>query len=267
MWFDGHTTVTGAKNIKTDITEKTSEHGDTYEIFVSRFEDHMKVRMESDENTVEAVLALTDKTKSAYIGITGENCHITEICVEDTGEVTGAGQIPRIAEETSYIDRMESDIPNVQVDRWRSDHSEGIPVRDRLRIDFHSMSLPSASMVWHCPYIVLFHSDDKKVKGSDYREYAMVKTNGESDIENEYSKNRFILKKSDRFPGWPEWQEANRQGMEFKVEVRRKGDRVSIITENMGIYLENITTVPDANEDLYIALTGDQVALTDIRVR
>ena len=266
MWFDGHSTVTGAKNIKVDTEEKTSEPDDVYEIYVSRFEDHMKIRMESFDTTVNAIIALPDKTKSAYIGITGENCYITGINIEETGEQTVAGEIPRIAEETSYIDRMESDVPNVQVDKWRSDSTIGIPVSDRLRIDFHSMSLPSASMVWHCPYIVLFHSDDKKVKGEDYREYAMVKTNGESDIENEYSKNRFILKKSDEFPGWTEWQEANRLGMEFKVEVRKKGDRVSIITENMGIYLENITTVPDANEDLYIALTGDQVALTDIRV-
>lgn len=267
MWFDGHSTVTGAKNIKVDIRDNTSEHDDSYVIFTSRFEDHMKIRLESSGYIVDAVLALTDKTKSAYIGITGENCHIKGIRVEETGEVTGPGQIPRIAEETSYIDRMESDIPNVQVDRWRSDYTEGIPVRDRVRIDFHSMSLPSASMVWHCPYIVLFHSNDKKVKGEDYREYAMVKTNGESDIENEFSKNRFILKKSDSFPGWAEWQEANHLGMEFKVEVRKKGNRVTIITENMGIYLENITTVPDESEDLYVALTGDQVALTDIRVR
>lgn len=267
MWFDGHSTVTGAKNIKIETAAKTSEPDDTYEIYVSRFEDHMKIRMESCDNTVNAIIALPDKTKSAYIGITGENCYITGINIEETGDKTVEGDIPRIAEATSYIDRMESDVPNVQVDKWRSDATVGIPVADRLRIDFHSMSLPSASMVWHCPYIVLFHSDDKKVKGEDYREYAMVKTNGESDIENEYSKNRFILKKSDEFPGWAEWQEANRLGMEFKVEVRKKGDKVSIITENMGIYLENITTVPDADEPLYIALTGDQVALTDIRVR
>ena len=131
MWFDGHSTVIGAKNIKVDIRDNTSEHDDSYVIFTSRFEDHMKIRLESSDYIVDAVLALTDKTKSAYIGITGENCHIKGIRVEETGEVTGPGQIPRIAEETSYIDRMESDVPNVQVDRWRSDYTEGIPVKAR----------------------------------------------------------------------------------------------------------------------------------------
>ncbi|MCR4990926.1 MAG: HD domain-containing protein [Lachnospiraceae bacterium] len=267
MWFDGHSVLVNAKNMKVETGDPVEMPEGEYVIFASHFEDHMKIRMESSISSVDAIIALPDKTKSAYIGITGENCHILNIKVEETGEQVHKGDIPRIAEETSYIERMESDIPNVQVDRWRSEASLGIPVRDRVRIDFHSMSLPSANMVWHCPYIVLFHSNDGKVKGEDYREYGMIKTNGESDIENEYSKNRFILKKSDLFPGWGKWQEANRAGMEFKVEVRKRGNRVSIVTEKMGIYIENITTVPDENEDLYVAITGDQVAITDIRVR
>ncbi len=267
LWFDGHSILTGAKNMKVDTYAVNKESDNKYLITVSRCEDHVKLLMKSAGHSVDVIIALPDKTKSAYIGITGENCHIKGITIQETGKKTGPEDIERIAEETSFIERMESDVPNVQVDRWRSAYTDGIPVEDRLRIDFHSMSLPSANLVWHCPYIVLFHSKDGKVNGEEYREYAMMKINGESDIENKYSKNRFIMKKSDAFGGWEEWKQANRAGLECKVEVRKRGNRVSVATANCGIYLENITTVPDEAEDLYIAITGDQVALTDIRVR
>ncbi|MBR1876273.1 MAG: hypothetical protein IJ805_04110 [Lachnospiraceae bacterium] len=88
----------------------------------------------------------------------------------------------------------------------------GIPVRDGLKIQFHSMSLPTANLIWHCPYITIYHSSDKKVNGDDYR------------------------------------------------------NTITVITENMGIYIKNVTTIEDDTEDIYVAITGDQVALTNIRI-
>ena len=37
--------------------------------------------------------------------------------------------------------------------------------------------------------------------------------------------------------------------------------------ETLGISIENLTTINDGNDTVYVALTGDQVALTDIRIR
>ena len=37
-------------------------------------------------------------------------------------------------------------------------------------------------------------------------------------------------------------------------------------TENMGISLSSVTTVKDEVDELYVALTGDQIALTNIRL-
>ncbi len=39
------------------------------------------------------------------------------------------------------------------------------------------------------------------------------------------------------------------------------------MTENLGIRIENETIVSDSTKPVYVALTGDQVALTDIRIR
>ena len=37
-------------------------------------------------------------------------------------------------------------------------------------------------------------------------------------------------------------------------------------TENLGIAVDSVTTVKDNVRDMYIALTGDQCALTEIRI-
>ena len=49
------------------------------------------------------------------------------------------------------------------------------------------------------------------------------------------------------------------------VTFDRRDEEVTMITENLGIRIRN-TTFIDKHKDLYIALTGDQCALTDIRI-
>ncbi len=276
LWFDGHSVTTNARNIRVKTTDSEDvsaeqKNGDLsdqfYSITTRRFEDHLKLVLESKWRIVEAIVALPDKTKSAYVGITGENCYITGINVEQTGEMTGAEDIPRIEEELDYTDRIASDVPNIQIDRTRSAATEGIALTDHIRINFHSMSLPSANLVWHCPYIVLFYSDDKKVYGEGYREYAMIKLNGESDPTKEFAENKFVIKKTEKFQNWGAWKKTGHRGMECEVRIKRRGNTITTLTENLGIYIENITTLKDGNSKVYVALTGDQVALTDIRIR
>ena len=54
--------------------------------------------------------------------------------------------------------------------------------------------------------------------------------------------------------------------MECEVDIVRKGDRIILKTENLGINIENVTTVTDDRSKVYVSLSGDQVALTDIRI-
>ena len=55
--------------------------------------------------------------------------------------------------------------------------------------------------------------------------------------------------------------------MECKVAFRRKNGRIVLKTKNLGIEIENITDVTDDLDKVFVALTGDQVAITDIRVK
>ncbi len=277
LWFDGHKVVTGARTMQSDVHDMTvegelsnaagGEDEHIYEIIASRYEDHLRIVTDSAAYTVDTVVALPDRTKAVYVGITGENCDITEITVEKTDNITKEGDIPRIADEINFIDRIESDIPNVQIDRHRSASTVGIPVKDRVKLYFHTMSLPSSSLVWHCPYIVLYYSDDATIGGPNYREYSMIKVNGESDGSNEYADNDFVMNKGDDFRGWEEWRRLNKEGMETEITLVRKGSKVTLFTTNCGISITNITTIKDGMDKVYVALTGDEIALTDIRIR
>ena len=270
LWFDGHSISTNVRNMRMDISQAPDEEtiADTlYKICTCRYEDHIKLVMKSGGRIVTAIAVLPDKAKSAYIGITGENCYITGINVEKTDEFTKAEDIPRIEDELDYTGRLVSDIPNIQIDRPRSASTEGIPIKENLRLRFHSMTLPSATLIWHCPYIVLFYSKDKKVFGEGYREYAMVKINGESDAVKEFAENKYTIEKNEKFPGWDSWKDLCKQGMECEVVLRKRGNTVTMFTENLGISIENTTTIKDETGEVYAAISGDQVAITDIRIR
>lgn len=272
FWFDNHSISTAARKIEENTVKKEMNLNDEeekikYEILMARCEDHLRLKMLSPHFEKEVTVALPNDSKAAYIAITGENCEIKKISVSKTGKKIGPDDIARIASEISYVDRIESDIKNVQVNRTKSAYTEGIELKDRLEIIFHTMSLPGASLVWHCPYVVLFYSDDGKVGGTNYREYGLIKLYGENEGDTEFAQNSITMKKTDEFPGWNAWKEANKHGMECKVRFRRKGNHITFKNKNIGIEIENVTTVSDNSDKVFVALTGDQVAITDIRVK
>ena len=278
-WFDGNVVVTGVRDAETysqdvesdeigGIMPESGEEGErkAYKIRAARFEDHVKIRMLGPEKIVDITLALPDSSRTAYVSLTGENCRISDIRAEATGEKVNGDDIARIVSKVSYIERLESDVPNVQVDGERTAATQGILLKDDLRLDFHARSLPSANLVWHCPYIVIFHSADGRVGGDGYEEYALLKLNGECEGGSNNIRNKFRMKRTEAFPGWEKWKTAAKKGMECSAEFTRRGNRVTIVTENGGVRIENTTQFAEKPKDLYVALTGDKVALTDIRV-
>jgi hypothetical protein len=120
--------------------------------------------------------------------------------------------------------------------------------------------------VWHCPYVVLFSSDNGRVNGKNYQEYALIKLNGELEKSDEFAENSFVMKRKDSFPGWDEWRDTNKAGLDCHISIEKRGDRIITTTENLGICIENITTLKTSPDKVYAALTGDRCALTDIRI-
>lgn len=268
VWFDGRYVSTSARNMEVVVKDNDTYQAmkeNNYEIIAGRYDDHLSLKLISAKKIVEVILAIQNNALASYIGLTGENCVLNNIAVEKTGKTVADGDIKRIVSAISYIDRLEADLPNIQVDRYHSAFTKPLLVEDEFEIYFHSMSLPSASLVWHCPHIVLYYSEDQKVDGKGYREYALVKLNGECTTEDKATTNNFTMKKLDSFPGWDQWKDINKKGAEFSIKLTKKGNKIILHAENFGILIENTTILPDSG-NVYVTLTGDQVALTDIRI-
>lgn len=268
IWFDGHVISTSARNMEVHVEKKEPHDAQTalYKIRAVRFEDHLLIKTETAFSTAEVIVALSDASKAAYIAITGEHCALSELQMHVTQASADESTIPRIAEPVSYIDHFASDVPNVQINSLRSSYSEGVLLKKQTKLYFHTMSLPEANLVWHCPYIVLYYADDGKVGGRSYREYACIKLNGEDDGSNAFAENTFRMKRLTAFESWNKWKEANKAGYECKVDFAKNGNKITLSTENLGIAIENQTTVFESKGAVYAALTGDQCAITDIRV-
>lgn len=179
----------------------------------------------------------------------------------------GEGFIPRIAEEVSYIKGCpEGDIPNVEVDGWRTQSTEGVPVRDELTLSFHTRSLPTARLVWHCPSVSIYSSPDGRIGGEGYREYLLLRLDGENWESDDHAENEVRIDHTRAFVGWSAWKEKNKEGLDCRISIRRDKNQVFVSTENLGIMIDSITTIREEPGEIYAALTGDQCALTDIRV-
>ena len=265
VWFDGNVVSTGARNIKVDVIEGVPDN-DRYTVSMARVEDHALLNLSGGAKKSRITVAFGDSSKYAYLAITGENCIIDDITVQKTRDTISEDDIERIVPHVSYIDRMESDVPNVQVNRTRSAYTEGIEVSDKMKLVFHTMSLPSSHLVWHCAYAVLYSADDGKIGGSGYKEYALVKLNGEVEADDEHAINTIEVRRTDDFIDWNTWKVENKKGLEIEMSFARSNDTVWIYVEDSGIVTENTTKIKEDVDKVYVALTGDQCALTDIRV-
>ena len=189
--FDGRTLCEAARKIETRVLKdeagamqtgnRAGAQNTTYEIEAVRHRDHAMIRISDGKKTVQSIVAFPDSTRFAYLSLTGEHCTISSIHVDQDGSTISEDYIPRIAEEISYIKGCpEGDIPNVQVDNWRSAATQGIPVTGDMEIRFHTQSLPTARLIWHCPFITVFTSKDGSVGGEGYREFLLLRLDGEN---------------------------------------------------------------------------------------
>ena len=238
-----------------------------YNLEAVRVRDHVQIRISDGEQVRETVLALTDNSRFAYLAFTGQNCIIHDFQIQEDRTAVKDDYIPRIAEEISYIKGCpEGDLPNLQIDGWRMASTEGVPVTGNMGISFHTKSLPSARLVWHCPFVCLFTSADRKTEGREYREFALIRLDGENWHTDDQVTNETQVHMTDAFPGWEKWKSRQKDGIDCSIVLRREGDSVVLRTENLGISIHSVVTVRGFTGEIYAALTGDQCAITDIHI-
>ncbi len=274
IWLDGSTVRKGAREIRTEFTEYDQEtkkpvdpkNGISYDIEAVRVKDHVKLKIDDGSRLITMTIALPDSTRFAYIGLTGENCIISDVSIEKSDDPVPEDYIERIAEEISYINVPEGDIPNVQINGHRTDTTIGTPIDGDLKISYHTMSLPTARLVWHCSYIVIYSSDDGKIDGPNYTEYVLIRHDGEIWESSGMAENELTVTKKKEFSGWDDWKEKCKQGYDSEVLVSRKDKEVTVTTDNLGIYITNRTKILDDPKQVYVAFSGDQAAITGIRI-
>ena len=274
---DGKYKADGVRKVRAKTTELTpitrekaeeiKNSGLDIEVEAVRKRDHILVKILTDYHVREYILAKEDSVCYVFIALTGEHCDITNVDITESEEEIGPDYIPRIAEEISYIEAPAGDIPNLQIDEgWCASATQGIPVTDGMRLSFHSKSLPTARLIWHCPYIVLFTSDDGRFMGENYREFALMRFDGESWEREGEIDNKPVIRIGDSFTDWNTWKKLNKQGMDFEVLFRREGNKVTMTTENAGIFIADTLTVNYDVPEIYAAITGDQIAVTNIHI-
>lgn len=272
VWLDGGYDSADVRKVqvKTFMSDTRKEPADRdvreYNIEAVKYKDHVLISIDDGHKLIEVTVALSDSSRYTYIGLTGEYCHISDVSIEKTGRVITSNYISRIEDKISYIEGPVGDIPNLQVDGHLTEYTEGIPITNRLNINFHTMSLPTARLVWHCPYLVIYSSNDGRVKGPGYKEYVLVRLDGENWDEEEMSENTLIVDKKADFEGWDAWKAFNKKGYDCNIKFVRKGNIITTETENFQIYIKNTTKILSQDPKIYIALTGDQCALTNIKI-
>ena len=269
--FDGNVVRKGARKMQTNVTKGTAKPGSSksveYEIEAVKVKDHVSIKITSEIETIEITVALPDSARWAYLGLTGEHCQLSDVRIDRDEISVPDNYIERIAEEISYIDVPAGDIPNVQTDGYRLESTAGIPIEDKLTLSFHTMSLPTARLIWHCPFFCIFSSDDGKINGPNYHEYSLIRLDGENWATGDYSTNKMTLVYTQEFTNWDSWKDINKAGLDVTAYIERNGNQIMLKTKNVGIDIDNVTTINDTPAKIYIALTGDQCAITNIRFK
>ena len=79
---------------------------------------------------------------------------------------------------------------NAKIFMRRTNATEGVPVTAGMKITFHAMSLSTGRMVWHCPFISLFSSENGMVDGPEYCEHILLRLDGESWESDDHVENQ-----------------------------------------------------------------------------
>lgn len=267
--IDGAYVFGGVRKVKTEISNNSETADETKKectIEMVKDKDHLYLEMQAHGQSMKATLALPDSTRYVYVSITGEKCYIHDIEAERDPNPIEEDSGERIAERITFLSGVEGSIPSIQIDGWRSAATQGILLDGNKEITFDMKSLPFARLLWHCPFILIYHSADGRVYGEDYREYGLIRLDGESWTESEQAENNSIVHKTQEFAGWKEWKKGNIAGRSCRISVHVNGNKYALKTSNGGIDIENETIIQEEVDTVYLALTGDQSVIENIQV-
>ncbi len=275
--FDGTTINSGIRKMQAETMhydtqgyEKAIKENKPieYELEAVKYRDHAQIRISSRFQTTEVIVALPDMARYMYLALSGEHCHLTDVNIRKSEETIDADYIPRIAEEVSYITGPEGNHPSIQCDGYRTASTDGVLITDgmHMKITFHTKCLPTARMVWHCPFVEYYYSENKRIDGPGFLEYGLVRLDGETWGIGDVADTITVVNKTDEFKGWDAWKVAHKNGIDCEINISKEGDLITTTLVNAGISVIARTLIHDDPKDIYVSLSGDQVVLTNINI-
>ncbi len=275
--FDGTAINKNCRKIKNEISRTPDAHYDEwkkefvngidYEGQAVKVKDHVLIKLTNKYQTSVITIALKDSSRYTYLSLTGKKCKFSNVEFNKSKEKVNDYYIPRIAEELSYKTGPIGDIPNIQVDGWCSAVSEAIAVTNGMSISFHSKSLATARLIWHCPYIKLFYYDENLPQGKNYKEIVLIRIDGENWEDNKYADNSISISQNENFEGWSAWKALNKTGFDCHFSIKQSGNKITVYTENGGIAIKSTSLLKETPKQIFAALTGDQCVITNIKIQ
>ena len=101
---------------------------------------------------------------------------------------------------------------------------------------------------------------------SPFRDYTLMRLDGECWEGDPDCSIDLLVNKNDDFRGWDPWKEYLKKGFDCTVTFERQDNRITVRTENAGIAIRNTSEIRGEPAELYVSLSGDQCALTNIRI-
>ena len=79
--------------------------------------------------------------------------------------------------------------------------------------------------------------------------------------------SKILVNKDESFEDWDTWKAKQKQGVDCSIKIYKEGNKITVLTENEGVHLKNVTRIDVEVPKIYAALSGDQCALTGITVK
>ncbi len=130
---------------------------------------------------------------------------------------------------------------------------------------FRKKRIKTAKIVISVILVYIFYFEDGTVGGKGYKEFALMRLDGETWKSGDASDCSLLVDRHN-FEGWDHWKKYNKDGYECTISFERNANTVVAYTENDGISVRSTTEVKIDADEIYVARTGDQIALTNIRI-
>ncbi len=265
LFFDGHKICTAARDVRVTKGSTTSLRG-MYSVEAVRYDDHIRIDIHNGEDHLQYVVVLREDVRNVYMALTGENCSIDKVRISRGKKSISEDYIERIVPKVGHINRLNGDLENVEIEGYHTAKTQGIRVVDGLRIAFHTQTLPYSNHIWDCPHVMLYTVPEGKEDTSDYTIKSCIRFDGEEIGDVDRSSVVIEAKRNENFEGWDAWKEYNKAGAECEILFERKRNRIVMYTVNHGVEIKHTTKLSSGDLIVYVGITGENCALTNIRV-